>query len=91
MPDTAIEDFKTLEYEEIEKSGQRKVWPLGTIRLYECPVTWITQESIDMMDACFMISNSSSLLFPGAWSDQPMWLWEAFKIYKTETNKTDGN
>ncbi len=67
-----------------EMKGFDKVFILGDIRLYECPVNWITQETAELMRFCFLVEETGILPFPGAWIDQPCWFVEAFELYKRE-------
>lgn len=68
----------------LEKSA-RKVFGLGGIRLYECPLSYITPESFDLARAVYLIDSSGRLLFPGGWADQPYWLIEAYEAFKAES------
>lgn len=83
---TAWESSDSKEYEYIKEAGVTKVFSLGNLRLYECPLTWINPESVELMNICYLIDSSGVLLFSGGWHNQPAWLWEAFRIYKIETN-----
>jgi hypothetical protein len=69
-----------------------KVFSLGDgrghyLRLYECPLTWITEETTMIIQAVYLASESGVLLFHGGWADQPAWFAEAFDVYKSERNK----
>lgn len=72
---------------EIREKGARKVFGLGDIRLYECPLSHIADETFDVIKLCFLISETRALFFEGGWADQPCWLVEAYRIYKTELSK----
>jgi len=71
-------------YEHREK-GAKKVISLGGIRLYECPLTFITPDTWEMMRLAYMVEDSKRLLHEGEWGMQPYWLIEAVEIYKAET------
>ena len=62
----------------------QKVLGLGDIRLYECPLSYLTEETAELMRVVFMIDSTGQLLFEGGWADQPFWLVEAYEIYRTE-------
>jgi len=73
-----------LVYEHREK-GARKVISLGDIRLYECPITYITPDTWELVRLAYMVEDSKRLLYQGEWGAQPHWLVEAVEIYKAET------
>lgn len=80
--------------DEIREKGARKVWTLrdadpgATLRLYECPLTFMSQESKDLIDLIYLTTESKILPFPGnCWNDQPAWFVEAFILYKQELSK----
>jgi len=78
----------------LKKRKVKKVWKLGDIRLYECPLSWISQDTNMIIDQIFLTVDTPALFFPGAWSDQPAWFVEAWKIYKRvqfEELSKDGN
>ena len=39
----------------------------------------------EVIRLCYLIEDTHVLLFGGGWSDQPMWLVEAYSIYKNES------
>lgn len=55
------------------------------LRLYECPVTYITQDTNDLMRVLYLTENSDNLLFKGGIADQPYWFIEAIEIFKSES------
>ncbi len=67
----------------VAQSAQ-KVFSLGDIRLYECPVSYISYETVEMMRLVYLIDDSGSLLHGGGWGDQPAWLIEAVEVFRTE-------
>jgi len=69
---------------EIEKTGAAKVISLGDLRLYECPLSYLTEETGTVVRLVFLIEDSGVLYYGGGWGDQPCWLVEAFEIYRTE-------
>lgn len=58
---------------------------LGNIRLYECPNTWITQDTIRLKNALFLGENPEKI-YPGTWIDQPQWYIDAISIYREVKN-----
>lgn len=82
--------FKTEDTElakEIKDKGAKKVFALGEIRLYECPLTYVDIEANELLDMVFVTDESGILPFVGGWVDQPAWFVEAYKIYKREIGK----
>jgi hypothetical protein len=74
--------------DEIEIKGAKKVRFLGKdLRLYECPITYITRETWEIISLVFRMDDSKTLLHAGGWGDQPRWLIEALDIYKAEWAK----
>jgi len=80
-----VERFRTGISEEIKMRCAVKVFSLGDIRFYECPLTAITVDTLDIIRAVYLVESSGRLFFEGGWSDQPHWLVEAYEIYKRES------
>lgn len=80
---------------ELEETGAKKVGvTMGDLRLYECPLSFITDETWQMMRAVFLADGSQQLYFSGGWADQPHWFIEALEMYRAETArrmKRDGD
>ncbi|MFQ5428045.1 MAG: hypothetical protein ACE5EZ_03595 [Thermodesulfobacteriota bacterium] len=70
---------------EITSKHAGKVFSLGEIRFYECPLTAITVETFELIRVVYLLESSAQLFFDGGWADQPHWLVEAYEIYKMET------
>ena len=62
----------------------QKVFSLGDIRLYECPVSYISSDTVEIMRLVFLVDDRGSLLYGGGWGDQPAWLVEAVEIFRME-------
>ncbi len=62
----------------------RKVAVLGDIRLYECPLSYITAETGEILQVVFLVTETHIPFFPGGWAEQPHWLSEAVALYKKE-------
>ena len=76
--------------EQIKASGSVKVISLGDLRLYECPLSYISEETFRVMRAVFMMESSGRLYFEGGLADQPCWAVEAFEIYQSERARLAG-
>lgn len=64
--------------------GARKAAVLGDIRLYECPISYVTEETAEILQAVFLVTETHIPFFPGGWADQPHWLQEAVGLFKKE-------
>jgi len=80
-----VERFTAGVSEEIKMRCAVKVFSLGDIRFYECPLTAITVDTLDIIRATCLVESSGRLFLDGGWSDQPHWLVEAYEIYKRES------
>ncbi|MBI5827660.1 MAG: hypothetical protein HZB22_08035 [Deltaproteobacteria bacterium] len=69
---------------ELGDKGAQKVFSLGDVRLYECPLSYLTEDTYCLMRLVFLIEDSGFLLYAGGWGEQPHWLVEAFEMYKVE-------
>ena len=78
---------------EIKEKGAQKVFSFNGIRFYECPLTYISTDTWDILRLVYLIDDSKTLLHPGGWGDQPAWLVEAVEIHKVESAKkvSDGS
>ena len=63
---------------------------LGNLRLYECPLSYITEETFEVMKTVFMMESSGRLYLDGGLADQPCWVVEAFEIYQFEKARIAG-
>ncbi|MFQ5736739.1 MAG: hypothetical protein ACE5GY_07735 [Thermodesulfobacteriota bacterium] len=70
--------------EEHKEKKAAKVVTLGDLRLYECPQSYLSEETSEIMRLVFLIDESGCLYYDGGWADQPCWLVEAFEIYRVE-------
>jgi hypothetical protein len=71
--------------EELKAKGVGKVFRLGDLRLYECPLSYISADTVEIMRLVYLMDGSGRLLHTGGWGAQPYWLIEAYEIYKSET------
>lgn len=83
----AVDDYSPEVKEELLSHKAGKVFSLKGIRLYECPLSYITRDSFDLMRSVCLIGPSGRLLMKGGWADQPYWFIEAYEIYKEESAK----
>ena len=81
----AVEEYSCETREELVRKGAGKVFTLGAMRLYECPLSYLTDETIEVLRVVYLMEDSGHLLFGGAWADQPAWLAQAYEIFKLET------
>lgn len=72
-------------FDELKGKGLEKgVFPLSDIRLYECPLSYITDETWEIVRLVYLVEDSGHLLHAGGLGDQPTWLAEAMEIHKIE-------
>jgi len=81
----AVTEYSEEIKEELKEKGAEKVFSLGDIRLYECPLTYIEGETWEVIRLGYLIEDTKVLLYGGGWGDQPTWLVEAFEIFKSES------
>lgn len=81
----AVSDYNEQITAEIKTQNLKKVFSLGDIRLYECPLTYITEETRNIQRIVYKLGESGPLYYDGGWANQPYWLWEAVEIYRLET------
>jgi len=65
----------------------KKVFALGDLRLYECPVSFITEETAFMMKAVFLSVDTKALYFGGGIADQPEWFVRALEVFSEENDR----
>ena len=70
--------------EELVEKGAKLVKGLGDYRLYECPFSFVTSDTWDILSLFYLIEDSNHLLNSGGWGNQPFWLVEAVRIFKRE-------
>lgn len=72
-----------VEYD-LRNTGAQKIISLGDVRFYECPLSYITSETWELIRLVYMIDDTKQMLFDGGLSQQPFWLIEAIEIHKAE-------
>lgn len=55
------------------------------IRLYECPLTYITRETGELIKLLYLYEDTKQFLYSGGIAEQPYWFIEAIDIFKQET------
>ena len=71
--------------EELKAKGAPKVFSLRGLRLYECPLSFITWETREIVRAVYLMEGGGRLFMSGGWGDQSAWLVEAFEIFRAES------
>lgn len=72
---------------ELAEKGAQKVFTVGDIRLYTCPLSFISSDTIDLIRISALVDCTGHLLHPGGLGDQPAWLIEGLEIYRIERAK----
>ena len=80
----AVEAYTGEVTREIKEKNASKVFSLGSLRLYECPLSYLTWDTREIMRAVFLINGSGHLMCGNGWGAEPYWLVEAFEIFKAE-------
>ncbi len=86
----AVDSYDALINGELAAKKCAKVVSLGDLRLYECPLSYVSEESFAVMKCVFMIESSGRLYYEGGLADQPCWAIEAFEIYQSERARLAG-
>ncbi|MBI5491998.1 MAG: hypothetical protein HY893_03600 [Deltaproteobacteria bacterium] len=81
----AVEEYSPQIKGELMEKGAAKVFSLGDLRLYECPLSYIMVETAGVIRLIFLLDSTGHLLFSGGWAMQPYWLAEAYEIFKRES------
>jgi len=87
LPDDAlaVADYTDEVKAALSERNAQKVFTLGDMRLYECPLSYISGETRDIIQMVFLMDSTKRLLFTGEWGDQPVWLVEAYGVFLTES------
>jgi len=81
----AINEYTDEVKEELQEKAAQKVFTLGDLRLYECPLSYISGETRNIIQMVFLMDSTKRLLFAGEWGEQPAWLVEAYGIFLIES------
>jgi len=60
---------------------------LEGLRLYECPVSYITEDTWEIVQMIRLLEHTGRLPLSGGWADQPYWFVEAYGIYLEECER----
>lgn len=74
---------------EIASRGCAKVASLGGLRLYECPLSYMSAETLDIMRVVFALEPGAGYFGRGL-ADEPCWLVEAVEVYRAEMGRMTG-
>ena len=81
----AVQKFTADIQEEHSIKGASKVsMPLGDIRMYECPLSYLSSDTLHILSLIALIKHTGVLLYDGGLAAQPHWLIEAILISKEE-------
>lgn len=83
----AVEEYTDDIKQEIQQKNLKKIYNLGGLRFYTCPVSYITQDTAEIIRMVYLCEASGHLLYGGGWADQPFWFVEAYEMYKAENMK----
>lgn len=83
----AVEEYTEDVKEEIKEKMAEKVFSLGDLRLYECPLSYVSEDTGELIRLCYLIEDTGNLLYAGGWGNQPMWLVETYEAYKAEISR----
>ena len=81
----AVTDYTEEINAELREKKADRVFSLGDIRLYECPLTYIEAETWEVIRLVYLIEDTKILLHGGGWGNQPAWLVEAYTVFKNES------
>ena len=79
---------------ELRQKSAKKVASLAGLRLYECPASYLTADTMEMQRAVFATQAFGKMPLDGGWVEQPGWFVEAYEIYRAERSaamKDKGN
>lgn len=80
----AVEEWTDEVKEELKEKKAEKVFSLGNLRFYECPLSFIETAHWALIRLVFLLDVTGHLLHDGGIGEQPYWLVEAYEIYKAE-------
>lgn len=74
--------------EELKEKDANKVFSLGNVRFYICPLSYFSEDTKDIMRLIYLIDDTKQLLFEGGWGNQLYWLVEAYELHKQEVMRS---
>ncbi len=81
----AVNDYTDEVKAALSENNAKKVFTLGDLRLYECPLSYIDEDTRSVIQMVFLMDSTKRLLFSGEWGDQPAWLVEAYGVFLSES------
>lgn len=87
LPDDAlaVNDYTDEVKAALSEKNAKKVFTLGDMRLYECSLSYLSEDTRDIIQMVFLMDSTKRLLFAGEWGEQPAWLVEAYGIFLAES------
>lgn len=70
--------------DELKRKKAVKVVSLGGLRLYECPASYLTADTMEMQRAVYATEAFGLMPLAGGWAEQPCWFVEAYELYRAE-------
>ena len=52
--------------------------------MYECPLSYLTQDTIQVLNLVSIVKHTNTLLYDGGIAEQPYWLMEAISVDREE-------
>lgn len=84
----AVERYTDEVKDELKIKSAKKVIGLSGLRLYECPLSYITSETVEIIRLVYLVDSIGSFLHAGGIGAQPAWLVEAYELYKLERSRS---
>lgn len=70
--------------DELKRKNAGKVVSLAGLRLYECPASYLTADTMEIERAVYATEAFGRMPLAGGWADQPCWFVEAYELYRAE-------
>lgn len=70
--------------DELKIKSAKKVIGLSGLRFYECPLSYLSVETVEVIRLVYLVDSSGSFLYEGGLGAQPAWLIEAYELYQVE-------
>jgi len=85
----AIEEYTGQIKDELKRKRAMKVFSLRDLRLYECPLSYLSVETMEVIRLVYLVDSTGGMFFAGGLGAQPAWLIEAYELYKIERLKSE--
>jgi hypothetical protein len=83
----AVESYTDEIAGEHRELNAQKVFSLGTLRLYECPLSYLTQDTREITRLVYLCEDKGLMLHEGGIGNQPSWFIEAMEVFRAEKLK----